>query len=123
MSCSLSRYPNTAAASLSVLLDLSVHSYLDRNSHFDTLQKKHNTSVEKIPLKLRLEFLKGILSGQLQKIIAKLLSPSNELSLDVLNGYVHSQSTAYIDKTFLTRFFDFIYPLLVELDNIQESTP
>ncbi len=122
---SLSVYPNTAAASLRVLLDLSIHSYLERNSLFDELKKKYNTSEEKIPLKSRLEFLKSgkILSNRLQKIISKLLAPGNELSLDVLNGYIHSPSTAYINQSFLNRFFDSIYPLLAELDNIQETAP
>lgn len=122
---SLPLYPNIAAASLRVLLDLSVHAYLERNSYFDDLKRKYKTSEEKIQLKSRLEFLKSekILPNNLQKIISKLLEPNNELSLDVLNGYIHSSSTVFIDQSFLNRFFDFIYPLLAELDNIQEATP
>lgn len=115
----VSRYPNATASSLRVLLDLSVHSYLERNGLFGQLKKQCKGSAENISLKRRLEFLKGILSSQ--KIIARLLSPDNEFSLDVLNGYVHSESMVYVDKTFLNRFFDFMLPLLKELDDIVET--
>lgn len=118
----LSRYPNATASSLRVLLDLSVHSYLERNSLFAQLRQQFNASTENIPLKRRLEFLKGIVAdNNSKKIIAKLLAPDNEFSLDVLNGYVHSESNAFVDKVFLNRFFDFLVPLLKELDDITET--
>lgn len=117
-----SRYPNATASSLRVLLDLSVHSYLERNSLFAQLRQQYNVSSENIPLKRRLEFLKGIIAdNNSKKIIAKLLSPDNEFSLDVLNGYVHSESNAFVDKAFLNRFFDFLFPLLKEFDAITET--
>lgn len=118
----LSRYPNAAAASLRVLLDLSVHAYLERKGLFPTLKAKYHHAEQFINLKLRLEFLKStIQDDNAKKVIQRLLKPQNEFSLDVLNGYIHSESNVFVRKQFLACFFDSISPLLKELDNITET--
>ena len=50
-------------------------------------------------------------SGRPQTIITRLIDPSQEYSLDVLNGYIHSQDSHYTNKRFLNSFWDFLFPL------------
>ena len=47
--------------------------------------------------------------------------PNSEYSLDVLNGYVHSQDTHYLSKQFLNGFWDFLFPLFEVLIEIKEN--
>ena len=53
--------------------------------------------------------------------IVKLTNDANEFSLDVLNGYQHSKETVYLDKQFLNRFWDFLFPLFETLLDIKEN--
>ena len=54
--------------------------------------------------------------------IVKLTNDANEFSLDVLNGYQHSKETVYLDKQFLNRFWDFLFPLFEILLDIKENS-
>ena len=115
-------FANVAAAALRILLDLSVHSFLERNGLFKQLSQEHQKGEGHIGLSQRLEFLKkSHLSKESAGIVGKLLVPQNDFSLDVLNGYMHSEKNAYVEPKFINRFFDFMFPLLKELDDITET--
>lgn len=60
-------------------------------------------------------------SGKSQVIVSKLLNPENEYSLDVLNGYIHSNDTHYSGKQFLNGFWDFLFPLFEKILEINEE--
>lgn len=53
--------------------------------------------------------------------MSKLLNPENEYSLDVLNGYIHSNDTHYSGKQFLNGFWDFLFPLFEKILEINEE--
>ena len=118
---SVSSFANIAAAALRILLDLSVHSYLTRKGLTNQLIQAYKKDAGHITLSQRLDFLKkAYLSKESIGIISKLLEPKNDFSLDVLNGYMHSEKNAYVEPKFINRFFDFMFPLLKELDDITE---
>lgn len=118
---SVSSFANIAAAALRILLDLSVHSYLTRKGLTNQLIQAYKKDAGHITLSQRLDFLKKAhLSKESIGIISKLLEPKNDFSLDVLNGYMHSEKNAYVEPKFINRFFDFMFSLLKELDDITE---
>jgi hypothetical protein len=116
------KYCNSIAASTRIFLDLAVLNYLETEGLSQDLQEQQQTGLKDITLSRRMEFIKqnGITAAN-QKIISKLLNPSNEYSLDVLNGYVHSNNTHHLNKQFLNGFWDFLFPLLQELVVINEK--
>lgn len=118
------KYPNSVAAAIRVLLDVSVSYYFDDNPAFLLeIQKKKSRLLRDVPLKDRLEFIKEKL-GRLKKghsVIEKLTNPVNEFSLDVLNGYVHGSDSHYIGRNFLNRFWDFMFPLFQDMLEITEE--
>ena len=114
---STSRYCNILSAGLRILLDLAIKDYLDAKNLTGSVEAKYGQTIRDINLKKRLEFLKNSteLTKQLRSDLAKFLNPDNDFSLDVLNGYVHSSKTCFVDVTFLNRFWDFLYPLLCNI--------
>jgi hypothetical protein len=117
------KYNNSVAASIRIFLDLAVLNYLNTDGLIGELCIQHNNVAPKeINLNKRLEFIKTKLKKDKSKsVITKILNPSNELSLDVLNGYVHSDSTYYLNNNFLNRFWDLLFPLFEELLDIKEN--
>ena len=80
-------------------------------------------NIKDITLHHRLDFVAEKLKSKKPKansIIVRLTNSENEFSLDVLNGYQHSKDTAYLDKQFLNRFWDFLFPLFEILLDIKE---
>ena len=121
---SVARYTNAAAASIRIFLDLSVLDWLQTENLITDIQKKYKASLRDIPLKNRLTFVEEQVSSKSKKassIISKLLNQENTYSLDVLNGYQHSNDTCYLNKQFLNGFWDFLFPLFEVLLDIKEE--
>ncbi|MDR2938458.1 MAG: hypothetical protein LBU92_05930 [Prevotellaceae bacterium] len=115
-------YNNSVAASIRVFLDLAVLNYIQTDNLSGDLCAKYKTDLKRISLSERLEFIKVKLKKEKSKsTITKILNPSNELSLDVLNGYVHSDNSCFLTSNLLTRFWDLLFPLFEELLDIKES--
>ena len=116
-------YKTCISASLRVFLDLAVEDYISENN----LQKKicdenNNKNLYDIELKKKLRFLEkcGSLDTPAKKVIGKLVNKNNEFSLDTLNSYIHGSSVHHIDKSFLNRFWDAMFPLLSNLVTIEK---
>lgn len=115
-------YSNCIASSIRVFLDLCVFKYIETENLSDSISTHYKKSIRDISLKNRLEYLKQNNFGEKpKKIVEKLLQSSNEFSLDVLNGYIHSQDSHYLNKSFLNRFWDFLFPLFEYLIEIKED--
>ncbi|WP_421497760.1 ParB N-terminal domain-containing protein [Flavobacterium columnare] len=115
-------YTNCIASSIRVFLDLSIFKYIDVENLSSNLTSVYKQELKDISLKKRLEYLKQNKFPEKQKkIVEKLLNIGNEFSLDVLNGYIHSQDSHYLDKQFLNRFWDFLFPLFEYLVEIKEK--
>ena len=120
---SVNTYKNAVAASIRIFLDLAVLNWLQTENFVDELQAQKRKNLSEITLKHRLEFVSDKLKNKSKKcssIITKLNNEGNEFSLDVLNGYQHSKTTVYLDKPFINRFWDFLFPLFEELIEIKE---
>lgn len=117
------KYNNSVAASIRVFLDLAILNYLRAENLENTLMAEHGTGLNRITLSTRIEFLKqqNGLSRENCKILNKLLKNDNEYSLDVLNGFIHSDKTHYLTKQFLNGFWDFLFPLFQQLLDINET--
>lgn len=121
----ISKYPNAAAASIRIFLDLSVLNWLISENKLSEIKKKYNCDLREIVLKNRLTFVGETLCNSNKKassIITKLLNPSNEYSLDVLNGFQHSNDSCYLNKQFINGFWDFLFPLFEILLDIKENS-
>ena len=55
-----------------------------------------------------------------EEILKGLINEKEFFCLDVLNGYVHSKDTEYLNKQYLNGFWDHIFPLLQAMLDIQE---
>lgn len=115
-------YKNAIAASIRIFLDLAVFNFIENEGIGTDISKAYKCGFADVNLKNRLEYLKtNKLQEQQKKIISRLIESKNELSLDVLNGFVHSDSTPYITPSFLNRFWDFLFPLFQSLLDIREE--
>ncbi|WED29019.1 ParB/Srx family N-terminal domain-containing protein [Vibrio sp. DW001] len=115
-------YTNVSAATLRVILDLSVDSYIKKTGLEGNLAKTYKKDYNHTVLLQRLTYLKNehIQDGQAKKVIAKLLQPQNEHSLDTLNSFVHGHETHKIDHRFINGFWDMLTPLLKVLIDLKE---
>lgn len=119
---SVSTYPNTLAAALRVFLDLSILQLIDTHSLREPIGNHNRCNFKEVTLHKRLSYLKDNLLKNDSKVIAKhLLQEENQFSLRVLNGYVHSKNTHYLDKRILNGFWDFLFPLFEEILDIREK--
>lgn len=118
------KYISIACVSVRVFLDLAVLEYLTSEGLDSAISAKYGGALREIELKKRLTFLAeqaGFKGTQLATIIVRLNDAKNDFSLDVLNGYVHSNNTSYNNRNFLNRFWDFLFPLLQKLLVIKED--
>lgn len=118
------KYISIAAVSVRVFLDLAVLEYITSEDLDTAICAKYKGCLREIELSKRLTFLAeqvGFKGTELSKIIVRLTDAKNDFSLDVLNGYVHGKGTAYLDRNFLNRFWEFLFPLLQKLLDITES--
>ncbi len=118
----ISRYPNNIASSLRVFLDLAIFKYIETEGLERVICAQYKDELRHISLKKRLEYLKtNNLTGKSQTIVNRLINPSQQYSLDVLNGYIHNQDSHYMNKQFLNGFWDFLFPLFEVLLDIRED--
>ena len=120
---SITRYKNAVAASIRIFLDLAVLNWLQTEDLVNELQSQKQRNIRDITLHHRLDFIADKLKTKKPKatsIIVRLTNNENEFCLDVLNGYQHSRDTVYLDKKFLNRFWDFLFPLFEILLDITE---
>jgi len=120
----MDRYRNCLASSLRVFLDLTVAEYITSEGLKSDISKVYKRDFQEVVLKHRLEYLKAnILKAKTQpyKIVEKLLNPSNDFSLDTLNGYIHGNNVHHVERKFLNRFWDFLFPLISILVDIEEA--
>ena len=121
---SVNSYKNAVAASIRIFLDLAVLNWLQTEGLIEELKAQKKMSINDIVLKNRLDFVASILKSKNKNctaIITRLLNKETDFCLDVLNGYQHSNNTVYLDKQFLNRFWDFLFPLFEELLDIKEN--
>lgn len=121
---SVNKYKNAAAASIRIFLDLAVLNWLQTENLVNELQAFKQKNIKDITLHHRLDFVAEKLKAKKPKansIIVRLTNSENEFSLDVLNGYQHSKDTVYLEKQFLNRFWDFLFPLFEILLEIKED--
>ena len=115
-------YNNIVSASLRVFLDLSVLNYIETEGIENAIKSHYRDELKNIALKKRIEYLKqNHLNGKAQVVATRLIDPSNQFSLDVLNGYVHGKDTHYLNKQMLNGFWDFLFPLFEVLLDIKEK--
>lgn len=116
------KYNNSVAASIRIFLDLAILNYLESEDLIGSLCSQYPNSggLKNINLSKRLEYIKTKVNSKSKDVIQKILNPNNELSLDVLNGYVHSENTHYLNNRFLNNFWDLLFPLFEELLNLKE---
>ena len=122
---SVNKYRNAAAASIRIFLDLAVLNWLQTENFVNELQALKQKNIKDITLHHRLDFVAEKLKSKKPKansIIVRLVNSENDFSLDVLNGYQHSKDTVYLEKQFLNRFWDFLFPLFEILLDIKEET-
>lgn len=120
---SVSIYPTCICACMRVFLDISVRLYIEEKGWVKEIAKCINNSFQDATLHKRLAYIKDKLPKCEEKtIIERLLNSSNEYSLDVLNGYVHSSKTHYELKQFVNGFWDFMFPLFRMMLDIRESS-
>lgn len=120
----LSRYKNCIAASLRVFLDISISEYIIGENCVDDMKTIYKRDFYDIPLKSRLEYLKQhklTAKTPSYKVVEKLLNHTNDYSLDTLNNYVHGNNTHHTGKRFLNGFWDFLYPLFVNIMDIKDQ--
>lgn len=120
---SVTKYPTCICACMRVFLDISVRLYIEEKGWENEIAKCINNSFQDATLHKRLAYIKDKLPKCEEKtIIERLLNSSNEYSLDVLNGYVHSSKTHYELKQFVNGFWDFMFPLFRMMLDIRESS-
>lgn len=116
------KYTNVVSASLRVFLDLSVLNYIETEGIGNAIKSHYKDDLKNIALKKRIEYLKqNHLNGKAKIVASRLIDPSNQYSLDVLNGYVHGKDTHYLNKQMLNGFWDFLFPLFNVLLDIREK--
>ena len=55
------------------------------------------------------------------KVLKGLINDEATYNLDILNGYIHSKDTDYLNKVYLNSFWDHIFPLLQAMLDITED--
>ncbi|WP_018675691.1 ParB/Srx family N-terminal domain-containing protein [Riemerella columbina] len=116
------KYPNHISAAFRVFLDLAVLKFIETEGLESEICSQYKSGLKEITLKKRLEFIKaGKANNEIKIKINKLLDPSQEFTLDVLNGYIHGQDSHYTEKKFLNRFWDFLFPIFNFLLDIKEE--
>lgn len=117
------KYVSIAAVSVRVFLDLAVLEYITSEGLDTAICAKHSGLLKNIELNKRLTFLAeqtGFKGTPLSTTIARLTNAKSDFSLDVLNGYIHGKETAYLNRNFLNRFWDFMFPLIRKLLVVDE---
>lgn len=116
-------YPNVAAASIRILLDLAVDDFIvSSNGLKSEMAKRMKKGYHEITISQKLTTLRGefIDDREVNKVIDQLLHASNDHSLNTLNEYIHGSKVHKVDPQFLNRFWDMLSPLFGILINLKE---
>ena len=123
---SINSYTSVCAAAVRIFLELAVLDYIQSEGLEAQMRKDFKCDFKKIILKSRIDYLSR--NSRLKdnpkvcKILKDLINEKETYTLDILNGYVHSKDTEYLNKQYLNGFWDHIFPLLVAMLNITEDS-
>lgn len=113
---SVNRYTSVCAAAVRIFLELAVLDYIQSEGLEAQMRKDFKNDFKKILLKSRLDYLSRNShlksNPKVCKILKDLINEKETYTLDILNGYVHSKDTEYLNKQYLNGFWDHIFPLL-----------
>lgn len=122
---SVNRYTSVCAAAVRIFLELAILDYIQSEGLEVQMRKDFKNDFKKIILKSRLDYLSR--NSRLKsnpkvcKILKDLINERETYTLDILNGYVHSKDTEYLNKQYLNGFWDHIFPLLQSVLDITED--
>lgn len=121
---SLNRYVSVCAAAVRIFLDLAVLDFIQSEGLVEDIQRRNSKELKQILLKTRLDYLsresKLKNNPKIVKILKGLINEKDFFSLDILNGYIHSKETVYLNKQYINGFWDHIFPLLQSMLDINE---
>lgn len=124
---SVNSYVSVCAAAVRIFLELAILDYIQSEGLVSEFQRRDEKELKKILLKTRIDFLTKYSrlkdNKTAKKILLDLINEKETYSLDILNGFVHSKSTEYLNKQYLNGFWDHIFPLLQAMLDISESRP
>lgn len=122
---SVNSYVSVCAAALRVFLDLAVLDFIQSEGLEEDLRSRFHHDLKHVPLKTRLDYLSSYSklrdNAKAVKILKGLINEKETYNLDILNGYVHSKGTEYLNKVILNGFWDHIFPLLQAMLDITED--
>ena len=122
---SVNSYTSVSAAAVRIFLELAVLDYIQSEGLEVQMRKDFKCDFKKIILKSRLDYLSR--NSRLKdnpkvcKILKDLINEKETYTLDILNGYVHSKDTEYLNKQYLNGFWDHIFPLFEAMLDITEA--
>lgn len=123
---SVNSYTSVCAAAVRVFLELAVLDYIQSEGLEAQMRKDFKNDFKNIILKSRIDYLsrKSRLKDnqKVRKILKDLINERETYTLDILNGYVHSKETEYLNKQYLNGFWDHIFPLLQAMLDITENS-
>ena len=101
---SINSYTSVSAAAVRIFLELAVLDYIQSEGLEAQMRKDFKCDFKKIILKSRLDYLsrKSRLKDnpKVCKILKDLINEKETYTLDILNGYVHSKDTEYLNKQY-----------------------
>lgn len=122
---SVNSYVSVCAAAVRIFLELAILDFIQSEGLVEEFQRRDGKELKKILLKTRIDFLtrySKLKDNKIaKKILLNLINEKETYSLDILNGYVHSKSTEYLNKQYLNGFWDHIFPLLQTMLDITED--
>lgn len=118
----LRKYPNVAAASIRIFLELSVDEFINASELQQEVAKRSKKAYNDVTLRQKLVALRDGLIGdqEADKIIDTLLHNSNDFSLNTLNEYIHGTKSHKVEPQFLNRFWDMLIPLFSIFISLKE---
>lgn len=123
---SVNSYTSVCAAAVRIFLELAVLDYIQSEGLEEQMRKDFKNDFKNIILKSRIDYLsrKSRLKDnqKVRKILKDLINERETYTLDILNGYVHSKETEYLNKQYLNGFWDHIFPLLQAMLDITEDS-
>ena len=122
---SVNSYVSVCAAAVRIFLELTILDYIQSEGLVEEFQRRARKELKRILLNTRIDFLIKYINLKKKldavKILRDLINEKETYSLDILNGYVHSKSTEYLNKQYLNGFWDHIFPLLQAMLDITEE--
>ena len=99
---SVNSYVSVCAAAVRIFLELAILDYIQSEGLVEEFQRRDGKELKRILLKTRIDFLtkysKLKENKTAKKLLSDLINEKETYSLDILNGYVHSKSTEYLNK-------------------------